>query len=319
MEPKYSITIKEAEETIDQLIYSIKTNTTLPTDEFTYDTQTISSAVNKNPDDTYDMVIGTQPLYDRLKQGYVTDKDFVFTILSCFHEEQHVHQFERFQQPNPNKETRHFAHVDIIQKTFPESYLKYSTYWENAMEIDAELYAIKKTSMFVKENYPNIDVNGILVDMIQKANPWYANNKIRTIDDAIQNLETALDKSYTKPLALIIKTIHPKSYSPALKQFARDKDRKQAYVDAYAEGKGDGTVATNILLDFIREEYPWKYKNYPCLEDEWDDRIRTSKKPLFARIRGLDRKDKRMAELKSHFDKIMSSEYTEKDDKQFGD
>ncbi len=45
----------------------------------------------------------------------------------------------------------------------------------------------------------------------------------------------------------------------------------------------------NILLDFIKEERPWKYKEYPCLQDEWTDKIRNAEPPAFAKLRKLDR------------------------------
>lgn len=319
MHKRYSTPLKDVKFTLNELLKNMESETSLPIKTFIPVRRQDGSSL-KQYNEKYQIRIGTKNLYKDIQNGCVTDSAFVDTIWSCFHEEKHLQQFESFQKSNPNHITRHFAHVNMIRRTFPESYLSNTTYWENAMEIDAELYGILRTQTFFKTYRPDIDIDDILVNLIQQKDHWYApnHNHIQTIDEAIQRLDTAIDESYTKPLRLNLKYGNLSFFSKQLRKFASNPDRKQAYIDAYAEGKGDGTVTTNMLLDFIREEYPWKYKNYPCLEDEWDDRIRTSEKSFLAHMRGLDRHSQRVAELEAQFGNMMPSENTEKDDKQFG-
>lgn len=317
MQHDYFITIEDANDVLLDLLENIQNTTFLPTTDFHDAPGKIKSVFRYTKNNEYQIVVGTAPLHENAKGDYVRTQDFINSILSCFHEEQHLHQAEMFTQPNPNPTIRQMAHADLIRHTIPETYNVKDTYWDNMNEIDAELYGIEKTRNFFKEYYPHINVDSHLMQIIQEEDQWYADRKITHIEQAIDNLQTKKNNIYNKPIMLQIRYYNPGNYSKQLKEFAKNPNNRTAYIQAY--DAHDGKASNQMLLDFIREEYPWKYKNYPCLEDEWDDRIRTSKKPFLARIRGLDRKDKRIAELESHFDKIMSAENTEKDDMQFGD
>ncbi len=41
--------------------------------------------------------------------------------------------------------------------------------------------------------------------------------------------------------------------------------------------------------NFIKENQPWRYKKFPCLQDEWTDEIRNAEPPTFAKLRKLNR------------------------------
>lgn len=194
------------------------------------------------------------------------------------------------------------AHTDLISKSIKEAYSQNVNggYWHNINEIDAELYGIEQTRTFFHEYFPEINVDKHIVNLINNYSNWYADRPVTNITDVIENLTTAKQISYNKPISLPIQNPTNDSYSEPLMQFVSNDFRRRAYLQAFY--MKDMQSTTNILLEFIKTEYPWKYKQYPCLQDEWTDEIRNAKPPAFAKLRKLDRAAKLEAQYGDKLD-----------------
>lgn len=264
----------------------------------------------------YDIIINVSPLFENKKAPTISEQTFVDIVWSCFHEEEHLHQNYIFQQSKCTNEIRHMAHTELLHVTIPETYdsnseSNLSGYWHNINEINAELYGLKKTIIFFQENFqenfPEIDVENHIIQLIKDKTVWYADNKnIKNIHEATQKLEDAKQQSYDEPILLQIRHIH-KNYSPCLKSFVSDETRRKTYVNAY--DNHDGQTCMQLLLDFIKENQPWKYKKFTCLQDEWTDEIRNAKPPAFAKLRKLDR----AAELEAQYGDKLDPQQPEQD------
>lgn len=230
--------------------------------------------------------IGLKDIYDNMQNNYVRDQDFVFVILIVYHEKGHLIQQQKFQQTNVSPDVQQMARIDLISTTIPEYYRPQSGYYYNINEIDAELHGIVETRKFFKLNFPEIDADTELMHIIQESSNWYASKKFHTIDEAIQNLETAKEESCHKHISLPLKYCVPSKPSPALKAFMKSKERIDAYLDF-----SDGQQANQYLLDFIAEKQPWRFYRYPCIRDEWPEsaKDKTAKPPILAEQRHLDR------------------------------
>lgn len=180
------------------------------------------------------------------------------------------------------------AHTDLLRISIPECYQGgiLANYWNNINEIDAESYGIQKTKQFFQTNFPSIDVDTHIINIIKEKRIWYADTNIKTVDQAIQNLEKQRVAVINRPICLFSK-FSQHTYSHSLQTFIQNENRLLAYNTAY--NNQDSKQVMNILLDFIKEERPWKYKEYPCLQDEWTDKIRNAEPPAFAKLRKLDR------------------------------
>lgn len=227
----------------------------------------------------YKIIIGTANLYNDMYHGHVHNFHFVQKVFACFHEIGHLKQAEEFQQPITNSEIQYMAQTEIIKRTLPEAYLIENGYYNNINEIDAEQYGLFETRKFFKENFPEIDVDMYLVNIINSYEKWFAKQNISSVKEAMQNLEDARQQSRERILKLPIDKITPFSNcSPELKNFAKNTKRKQAYKQA-SENK-DFKTAHRLLLDFIEQKYPWKYKELEGLKSEWTPRVYRSKHPI---------------------------------------
>lgn len=251
--------------------------------------------------------IGTKCISDNLHQGYVRDQDFVKVIFALNHEERHLQQRLLFQSTDVSDEIKQMARIDLIGVAIPEFYHGYG-YYNDINEIDAELHGIIETRALFKENFPEIDVDQALTDIIKIPDEWYASKRFHTIDEAIQNLKTAKQESYHKYIPLPIKIAIPSKKSLALKTFMKSQDRIDTYWNFH-----DGMQANQFLLDFIAEEQPWRFYRYPCIRSEWPESALSgkAKPPTLASIRHLDRG----SEAESRFEDILS--HTESPDDSF--
>lgn len=288
---------------LNQLKKQIQTkykNTTLQWSKKKYD----SDITTKEP---FRINIGTKCIFDNLYQGYVRDQDFVKVIFALNHEERHLQQRLLFQSTDVSDEIKQMARIDLIGVAIPEFYHGYG-YYNDINEIDAELHGIIETRALFKENFPEIDVDQALTDIIKIPDEWYASKRFHTIDEAIQNLKTAKQESYHKYIPLPIKIAIPSKKSLALKTFMKSQDRIDTYWNFH-----DGMQANQFLLDFIAEEQPWRFYRYPCIRSEWPESALSgkAKPPTLASIRHLDRG----SEAESRFEDILS--HTESPDDSF--
>lgn len=274
-------------DTIRELLDTFTKQSKLPMAAPKQTPKELSSAIQYEHN-RYRIVLGTKDLSSYKYNKQIPEQLFVEKIISCFHENRHLQQQFAFKQSSCNKEIKFMAHTDLLRISIPECYQGgiLANYWNNVNEIDAELYGIKNTKLFFQTNFPNIDVNTHIVNIIREKGIWYADTNINNVDQAIQNLEQQLLAVTHRPICLFSKFSQP-TYSHSLQTFMKNENRLLTYNIAY--NNQDSKQVMKILLDFVKEERPWKYKEYPCLQDEWTDKIRNAEPPAFAKLRKLDR------------------------------
>lgn len=250
----------------------------------------------------YRIVLGTKDLSSYKYNKQIPEQLFVEKIISRFHEDRHLQQQFAFRQSSCNEEIKFMAHTDLLRISIPECYQGgiLANYWNNINEIDAESYGIQKTKQFFQTNFPSIDVDTHIINIIKEKRIWYADTNIKTVDQAIQNLEKQRVAVINRPICLFSK-FSQHTYSHSLQTFIQNENRLLAYNTAY--NNQDSKQVMNILLDFIKEERPWKYKEYPCLQDEWTDKIRNAEPPAFAKLRKLDR----ATQLEAMYENLLDS------------
>lgn len=250
----------------------------------------------------YRIVLGTKDLSSYKYNKQIPEQLFVEKIISCFHEDRHLQQQFAFRQSSCNEEIKFMAHTDLLRISIPECYQGgiLANYWNNINEIDAESYGIQNTKQFFQTNFPSIDVDTHIINIIKEKRIWYADTNIKTVDQAIQNLEKQRVAVINRPICLFSK-FSQHTYSHSLQTFIQNENQLLAYNTAY--NNQDSKQVMNILLDFIKEERPWKYKEYPCLQDEWTDKIRNAEPPAFAKLRKLDR----ATQLEAMYENLLDS------------
>lgn len=295
-----TINRKIAKNTILTLMDNITQNSELPMLPAKLVNQFSSELQYKN--NKYRILIGIKELFSYRDKNQVLEQNFVAAIISCFHENRHLQQQFAFRQSSCNEEIKFMAHTDLLRISIPECYQGgiLANYWNNINEIDAESYGIQKTKQFFQTNFPSIDVDTHIINIIKEKRIWYADTNIKTVDQAIQNLEKQRVAVINRPICLFSK-FSQHTYSHSLQTFIQNENRLLAYNTAY--NNQDSKQVMNILLDFIKEEHPWKYKEYPCLQDEWTDKIRNAEPPAFAKLRKLDR----ATQLEAMYENLLDS------------
>lgn len=280
----YAFNINDIESTLQYIRKNISQNTNIPLQKIKFMKQRYGgSTTTREP---IEIIIGTKSIYENINDNMVRDQDFVDTVLTCYHEQQHALRRQQFKQPIVDNLTKQIARIDLISTTIPEYYRTNTGYYDNIGEMDAELHGIIETRAFFKENFPEINVDHELVNIIHENSPWYADTHVKTVDEAIHNLHTAMTESYHKviPLPINRKTGYQKKYS--LKQFEKNSNNIQAYMSFT-----DGMQSNQYLLNFIKDTQPWRFYRYPCIRSEWPESALngTAKPPVFAKTRHLDR------------------------------
>lgn len=296
-----------AKNTLENITENIKRNANVYVTNIQLRAVNHNSGVHTLKNNKYSVIINISRLYDHIdRNNNVDDKDFVDTIISCYHEERHLQQAFFYQQDSCTPEIRNMAHTDILRAAIPEYYRLDTGYYTNINEIDAELYGIRKTRAFLQTYFPEINSEKVMTELIQSYPHWYANNNITSVNEAIYNLEKAKEQAYNKPVLLPIRYTKNQKYSPNLQAFISNESRRQAYIQAY--DNHDGKTANQLILNFIKEELPWRFRAYPCLQDEWTDAVRTAKPTLIDKLTGHQREsitqeefDHRMQQLQAVF------------------
>lgn len=244
-----------AKNTLENITEDIKRNANVYVTNIQLRAVNHNSGVHTLKNNKYSVIINISRLYDHIdRNNNVDDKDFVDTIISCYHEERHLQQAFFYQQDSCTHEVRNMAHTDILRATIPEYYHLDTGYYTNINEIDAELYGIRKTRAFLQTYFPEINSEKIMTELIQSYPHWYADNNITSVNEAIYNLEKAKEQAYNKPVLLPIRYTKNQKHSPNLQAFISDESRRQAYIQAY--DNHDGQTANQLILDFIKKKLP---------------------------------------------------------------
>lgn len=204
--------------------------------------------------------IGTKCIHDNMSHGQVQNQDFVHTVLALKHENTHVFQNQKlFQQEHPDDITRLMSIQKVIGTALPEYYNK--TYWDsNLFEIHAEYQGISDTVEYFKTNFPEIDVEKELVNIINSEKDWYAKRPITSIEDAYQKLDKKAEKCLTANVQLYKSSLGLDKNSPAFQVFYQQTD-----MDAFNEKSAD--EQRDILLQFVAEYTPSIIRHYKALSD----------------------------------------------------
>lgn len=269
----YHISQKEAVRLIENIKQDVSNCTGIPLHKIKIDKH-FDGGTTYNQGER--ITIGTKYLYQNRKNGMVLDRNLVQTVIIPYHEQRHCMQFQLFQKSNVSDKIKHMARIDLIKNAIPEYYREVYGYWNNINEIDAERYGVATTYALFKNNFPEIDIETELVNLVKLSQRWYANTHVNSYDDIIRNLDQAEEASYDAYVHLKYNP-YILNYSRNFKAFYNDKTTYQQYLAL----SSDGAAANRLLLDFIKQQEPWRFLNYPCLEDtEWTPEVRQSKKPF---------------------------------------
>lgn len=303
----YYISLPQAKTILYRILTNIVQNSNLPIHQKepfrVDDTTTTSFAKNKPP---YQIIIGAKQLYDTQQNGLVNSFDLINTVISCFHEEQHLRQREIFQENSTHPFIKEMAHTDLIRQAFP-MYYEYS-YFNNINEINAELQGIKKTRAFFHTYFPEMQVDHYLVQIINHMDQWYAPTNVSSVEEAIANLEYAQQTAYQKPVYLPFDNLETIPSSKELAKFASNPERQQAYIEAHQ--RQDGQATNQMLLDFITDNYPNLYRRYKCLQDEWQTPFQMIQQSKFLKKKTLHR-DSRLDAFEEKYINMVEETYNQ--------
>lgn len=206
------------------------------------------------------MRISVKDIYDNMTHRQVRNQDFVRTVLALYHENTHVFQNkELFQQEHPDNLTKIMAIQKVIGTVIPEYYDK--TYWEsNLFEIHAERRGISDTVEYFNHNFPEIDVEKELVNIINSEDYWYGKRPVQSLEDAYNKLDKQAEKSLTANVQLYKNSFGLDQNSPAFQAFYQQTD-----MDSFNEKSAD--EQRDILLQFVAEYTPSVIRHYKALSD----------------------------------------------------
>lgn len=259
------------------------------------------------------MEIGTKDIYNNMSHRQVRNQDFVRAVLALNHENRHVFQNkELFQQKHPDRLTKLMTIQKVISTAIPEYYNK--TYWDsNLFEIHAERRGISDTVEYFNHNFPEIDVEKELVNIINSEHNWYAKRPVTSIEDAYNKLDRQAEKSLTASVQLYKNSFGLDQNSPAFQAFYQQTD-----MDAFNEKPAD--EQRNILLQFVAEYTPSVIRHYKALSDvptsDGPDRIPLDGE-LYRKPATTPQENKhaeRVAFLTERFGNLVADNETEHDD-----
>ena len=205
--------------------------------------------------------LGIKPILQYSYEGtLVRNKDFVRSIKSLMHEEQHLcQQKELFQHTTSDTDSKIMAAQNAICTVFPE-YYETCYFHSNLYEINAEKQALINTRDYFKANHPEINVEQELVNIINSYRTWYAEHPVTSFDDAIDKLNTAFDRAKNMPIIINPENFKDRAPSPAYQLFFQDIS-----LDEY--NKLSGSEQRERLLKFIGKNAPSQITGYKVLSD----------------------------------------------------
>lgn len=255
------------------------------------------------------LLISSYSLVNNQNENGVRIIDFVETVMNIFHEEKHLLQLSSFQHKNASNDTIALAKNVILQNGIPESYFYEQNYTNSSIELDAELYSIKRAANFFATIYPNENINYYITTIIQNIDKWYADTNINNIYQAMKNLKTKLQQELITPSPIELPFNHcdhqgnPIKISEQFQHFEENETRKKIYTKAFENS--DGKLCHEILHSFIKMHYPQIYKQYPCTHQEWTNTIRKTPKNTqitsYHKETDTDTNKQRIAYLDSRF------------------
>ena len=239
-----------------------------------YDRERNDSAIgpSKKNRSKYVVHIGRKN-YRRAEQtGWVSEFDFVRTVLALYHEERHLQQdrldFLALDNPVHTDGTLldgptacRMAKYHLVGKAVPEFYM--ATNMRNPVEHDAELYAIRETRKFFKEHFPEIDVDMRLVEIIssEAEGPagWYAD-----VADSCDGLVANLDRTFRDTSIGLHGNIvgFPLKNGPS-RMMTKFKQHGDLVVELKTRDFQDEQM--EILFEFVKGLEPERLAGYACL------------------------------------------------------
>lgn len=274
----YHLTMKEAINLLtNSIVPKIQTTTKLPEQNIKIRPKEINGITSRTDYKTT-ITIGIKSMYMHRQGDMVRDRDFVLALITAFHEQKHALQLQMFMKETekPNQDVMKMAHVELLRRSIPAYYR--NGYYTNINEIDAELSGIQNTYEICKNNFPEIDVNTEIVNLINVSMIKWNTRHVYSTEDAMNNLTDLRSKAYEIYVPL---PDNPNDHQSNFRAFQKDRSTANAYENL----KDDPIAANRLLLDFIKEREPWRYLEFPYLKStEWTESVRNSKKPLINKI-----------------------------------
>lgn len=190
-------------------------------------------------------------------RGDVREIDFVYVMLVMRHEERHLEQlkdlagafqpgwagWDDIEDMEGRDRARRVRDCGLVNGAMPGFHDV--TYFRNFVEQDAELCAIEDTRSFFSKHYPEIDVDGCLVEIVRESQHWYG-RKAATADGLETSLKAYLDGDAVAGAYEGICDYVPKRGSGMMTEFKADPARV-----AELAGCRSVEVQMNMLLRFV--------------------------------------------------------------------
>lgn len=127
--------------------------------------------------------------------------DFAMLVWNCKHEERHLEQ-NRWYLSGEKLDTvqQRMCEHFVMGQLLPEFY--WAAYSKDPTEIDADLWAMKETRAYFKDNYPDYDVDGFILGCINGKFSNYkpVTKKFESVDDLFESYEQALQSDKSGPV-----------------------------------------------------------------------------------------------------------------------
>lgn len=143
----------------------------------------------------------------------VNDYDFINTVRALFHEERHLLQLcKDYQDKNPTEETISMAIRKLATMYNPEYYM--DTYRMDMTEIDAEATAILKRYDYLRKEFPNVDANTLVCNLVNDKTKmdYFIKGHYKSVDEIIDAFSDKFEEVKNKKIHLCINQIKSSSY-----------------------------------------------------------------------------------------------------------
>lgn len=218
-------------------------------------------------------------------QNPFDERDLFGIVYSLFHEYRHIEQREHsIYNPINTEENRGFARAALIQMYFSE--YDDANYANDPREVDAQLYGIEQALIYIRENYPWIDVEKCCVDYVRSFISSQKENGFTELsfsedasDSSEQILQDLRERKNNQRRTKLTEEMKSSEFYEGFKDEDLEKDgdiykKKQLrkkftadFIKKYNECQS-AKEKDSMLVSAILEIYPEAMQEYPILKME---------------------------------------------------
>ena len=218
-------------------------------------------------------------------QNPFDERDLFGIVYSLFHEYRHIEQREHsIYNPINTEENRGFARAALIQMYFSE--YDDANYANDPREVDAQLYGIEQALIYIRENYPWIDVEKCCVDYVRSFISSQKENGFTELsfsedasDSSEQILQDLRERKNNQRRTKLTEEMKSSEFYESFKDEDLEKDgdiykKKQLrkkftadFIKKYNECQS-AKEKDSMLVSAILEIYPEAMQEYPILKME---------------------------------------------------